>query len=144
MMTMLCVALVSFVLLGACTRAGDTQSERANRTVVITMRDNHFEPDKVEVKRGETVAFRFINRGRARHDAFIGDEQEQAAHEKEARAAQDGHGEHMTGSETDGVIVEPGKSATLVETFGQESKTLIGCHEPGHYKEGMVVTVTVT
>lgn len=135
--------IVVVLALGGCTKAADTTAVGADRTVVITMRDNHFEPDRIQVKEGETIQFRFINQGKNRHDAFVGDAKAQAEHEKDARQGRGGHAEHSSG-DSEGVILEPGETATLVETFSDESDTLIGCHEPGHYKEGMVVRVSVT
>ena len=109
------------------------------------MRDIEFEPDRVTVAQGETVAFRFINRGQLTHDAFIGDEDEQEEHEAEARAADEDGGGHAAHEEGGGsaITVEPGKSGELTYTFDEPGETLIGCHEPGHYEDGMKVAVTV-
>ena len=136
----LIVVLAAF---GACAQDEEPQVEGADRTVVIQMRDNHFEPDRLEVERGETVAFRFVNRGSVRHDAFIGDSDEQDEHESEARMA-DGD-EHDGGheGETNALTLEPGKRGTLTHRFTESGRILIGCHEPGHYAAGMIATVTV-
>ena len=103
------------------------------------MRDIAYSPTAVTVKKGETVRFVFTNRGKLPHDAFVGDNAAQAAHEKKMRAADGEHGEHGGG----GITVEPGKTAELEETFDETGTTLIGCHEPGHYDAGMKITVTV-
>jgi YHS domain-containing protein/plastocyanin len=84
---LLTVLIIGLTTAAACSNAIDPAREGADRVAVITMKDNHFEPDRLEVKRGETVAFRFINRGGTRHDAFIGDEDEQNDHERESRMA---------------------------------------------------------
>ncbi len=43
------------------------------RTVQVDMVDTAFEPDTLDVDRGETVRFDFTNTGALPHDAFIGD-----------------------------------------------------------------------
>ena len=140
------VAIVSAALLAlaACANTNETAAPGTDRTVVIQMRDNHFEPDRVDVVRGETISFRFTNVGRARHDAFIGDADAQMEHEEEARMADDeeGHGGGHEPAEN-AITVEPGKTGRLTYTFDVRGETLIGCHEPGHYDSGMVVKVTV-
>ena len=138
----ICIAAMATAILASSCASPATKN---GQVVVIQMRDNHFEPDRIEVDRGETVTFRFINAGRNRHDAFIGDEDEQSDHEEEMRTAEDGdmHGGHSM-EPKNAITVEPGKRGELTRTFAQRGKTLIGCHEPGHYEGGMVATVTVT
>ena len=102
------------------------------------MKDDHFEPDRIEVDRGETIVFRFINRGGRRHDAFIGNEQEQDLHEQEVRKMKRHHGRT---DET--VTLDPGEMATVKRTFDESGTTLIGCHELGQYDDGMVASIRV-
>lgn len=131
-------------LLSACATPEESATEASGRTVVVYMRDNHFEPDEIDVERGEAIDFRFINAGKNTHDAFIGDRQAQAEHEQEMRMSDaDEHGGHAA-EETDAITVEAGKRGTLTHEFSDAGTTLIACHEPGHYKAGMVVTVRVT
>jgi uncharacterized cupredoxin-like copper-binding protein len=33
--------------------------------------------------------------------------------------------------------------ALLKRTFSERGTTLIGCHEPGHYEDGMVASIVV-
>lgn len=138
MKSALAATVGSLFLLAACATQGLENAE-ADRTIVITMRDNHFEPDEIEVGEGEVIALRFVNRGSQRHDAFVGNEAAQEAHEREASSG--GHAGHGA-DETNAVTVEPGTSETLVYTFAGHD-LLIGCHEPGHYESGMVARVRV-
>ncbi len=143
-MRQLCIVVTAMWALAACTSANETNTPQADRTVVIQMRDNHFEPNRVAVRRGETVTFRFMNRGSARHDAFIGDKAAQRKHERAARIAdEEAHGGGHEASEADAITVESGKSGRLAYTFDKRGEILIGCHEPGHYAGGMFTTVTV-
>ncbi len=143
MRKILLLAAIATVFAG-CAGAEDPQVEGADRTVVVQMRDNHFEPDELEVRRGETIAFRFTNRGSVRHDAFIGDAEEQGEHEREARAAdENGHGGVHAVDESNAITLEPGGRKTLTYTFDDREEILIGCHEPGHFEGGMVAEIIV-
>ena len=79
------------------------------------------------------------NTGRAVHDAVLGDEAAQAKHEGEMSGSAMGE---MSGPDSD-TTVQPGQIATLTQTFTTAGSTIIGCHEPGHYKAGMRLTVRV-
>jgi uncharacterized cupredoxin-like copper-binding protein len=122
------------------------------RTVKVKMVDVAYEPSTVTATAGETVRFSFVNRGKAVHDAFVGTQAEQKQHEREMRAAEKdadgghggGHEGSESGKETKGLTLKPGKRGSLTYTFDQAGELQIGCHEPGHYKAGMVINVTVS
>jgi uncharacterized cupredoxin-like copper-binding protein len=139
MRRVLVFAGIGLALLAACGTGTDTAD--ADRTIVITMRDNEFEPDRVEVERGETIAFRFVNRGKSTHDAFIGTKAEQKDHERDMMSG-GGHGEHASQG-PGGVTVESGETETFTHTFATGGRPEIGCHQPGHYAAGMVAEVRV-
>lgn len=112
------------------------------RTVNIAMVDIAYEPKTLSVQQGERIEFVFDNKGSIRHDAFIGDADAQAEHEKEM-------GEHdaMAGDNDEvgtAITVDPGQTGRLTYTFDKPGTIEIGCHEPGHYAGGMKVIVTVT
>ena len=135
--------LAALVLLAAC--GSDDESPgagaSAGRTVEVEMRDIAYSVTSVDVRVGETVRFTFKNAGQVEHDAFIGDQAAQDAHEKQMR---DGHGDHGDhGKDAKAVSVKPGKSASLTHTFDRAGQVIIGCHEPGHYVGGMRITVNV-
>ena len=119
--------------------AGGSTAEPA-RTVDVTMKDIAYEPTALTLKPGETVKFVFHNQGQIRHDAFLGDEMAQEAHEKEMQ----GEGGGMSGhGDENGIKVDPGKTGELTHTFKAGEALLIGCHEAGHYAAGMKVALTV-
>lgn len=134
------VALLAAValMLAACGgTAGPTA--KPDRTVSVDMVDLAFRPDRLEVRAGETIRFVFRNRGKVAHDAFIGDEAAQASHEKEMqRMGGMGHG----GSRA-GLTVKPGKTGEITHTFGERGQLEIACHQPGHWKAGMMMSVKV-
>jgi uncharacterized cupredoxin-like copper-binding protein len=135
--------LIAVVIAGGC--GGDSgkdsgaDAREPSRTIDVTMRDIHYDPASVEVKAGETVKFVFHNEGDIVHDAFIGDEAAQAAHEKEMRNSDGGH--HGDGD--DALTVDPGKTGSLTYTFDKPATLVIGCHQAGHYTAGMKIAVTV-
>ena len=135
------LAVPALVVLAAC-GSGDGGSTVAgsgeDRTIEVEMRDIAFAPTAVDVRSGEKVRFVFTNTGQVTHDAFIGDEAAQDAHEKEMRSAHGGHGKG-----SNAVSVEPGKVRPLTYTFDKPGRILIGCHQPGHYTGGMKAAVNI-
>jgi uncharacterized cupredoxin-like copper-binding protein len=139
----LIAAVAAFaVVASACGGGHDDQGSTApTRTVDIDMEDIDFQPATFTAQPGERVRFVFHNRGQLPHDAFIGDVQAQADHERKMRQGDDdGHGRHGDG---DAVTVDPGKTSSLTYTFKWSGAVEIGCHQPGHYAAGMKVAVTV-
>src|SRR4030088_1875240 len=101
-------------LLGACGGGDSVHNATGGRTIDIDMRDNDFSSASINVKAGEQIQFVFHNKGAVAHDAYVGDEAAQMAHEQEMRASSDmSHGAHGT----DAVTVEPGQTGTLSHTF---------------------------
>jgi uncharacterized cupredoxin-like copper-binding protein len=141
---------VVVTLLAAC-GSDDDSSTAGNengdaRTVEVDMVDIAFEPDTLEIARGETVRFVFTNTGEVAHDAFIGDQDDQAGHEAEMREADDdeGHGGgHGDDDAENAVTVEPGDTGELTYTFDEAGTLEVGCHQPGHYDAGMTIAVEV-
>lgn len=135
------VLIAAFALLGAACGSGSDTTARG-RAVRITMTDNKFSPSSVQVTKGETVTFTFVNDGKVDHEALLGDDMAQDAHEKDMAKGSGMDGmDHGSG---DVLTVKPGKTGTLTHTFDSTGGALIGCHEPGHYTSGMKLTVNVT
>lgn len=137
-------ALLAFplaLLAAACGSDGTTSSDDPSaRTVEVEMRDIAYSPTELSVEVGETIRFVFENTGDVAHDAFVGDEAAQADHEGEMMSP-DG-GMHHGGS--DAITVEPGDTGELTYTFDDAGTILVGCHEQGHYAQGMKITVAVS
>ena len=128
------------VRLGACGGGDSVHNASGGRTIDIDMRDNDFSLASISVKAGEQIQFVFHNKGAVTHEAYIGDEAAQAAHDQQmggSTGAGHAHG-------TDSVTVEPGQTETLTHTFPTPSTTIIGCHVLGHYVLGMRIKVNVT
>lgn len=135
----------------------------ATRTVQIEIGDNFFNPEKLDVKQGETVRFVLVNKGEFLHEFNIGTAASHAQHQKKMAMMVD-HGmltatginkdmahmdhsamgmAHMDHADPNSVLVEPGKTAELVWTFGQSGTLEFACNMPGHYEAGMVGKIGV-
>ena len=140
-------ALTATLVLGACSAtpsATPSAPSPSARTVDLTMTDQRtFEPARIEVRRGETVRFRVRNVSNEGHEAYIGTEEEQRAHE----TIHTGLGASQQGTTTHfgyGIHVAPFGSGDLVAKFDQAYAYVIGCHYPGHYAAGMRAVIVVT
>jgi uncharacterized cupredoxin-like copper-binding protein len=128
------------VLTAAC-GGGEPSAQDADREVNVSMTDNAFDPNTIAVKAGETITFKFTNKGALPHDAYIGDAEAQEEH---GHSMDSGDMEGHNMEDGDSLLLEPGKSGELTHTFEEAGEILIGCHQPGHYEAGMKSTVTVT
>ena len=133
------------------------KAAHASRTVEITMFDNYFEPEDLEISHGETIRFVIRNAGELVHEFNIGDAAYHAAHAPMMQMMVDhgvleadrinhdaakhmqesmGHGMH---EEPNSVLLEPGQTAEIVWSFPDEGEIEIACNVPGHYDSGMVI-----
>jgi len=131
---------------------------KATRTVTITIRDNLYEPESIEVKKGETIRFVIKNTGELLHEFTIGTAAMHAEHQKEMAVMAE-HGmitatginhdmmkmDHskmglpaMKHDDPNTALVEPGKTAELVWKFSKDAALEFACNLPGHYEAGMV------
>lgn len=118
--------------------AGDASAAR--RTIILDMSDNmRFTPERISVKRGETVRLRVANKGQVMHEIVLG-----------TPASLDEHAQMMLKfptmehGEPYMAHVSPGKSGDLVWNFNREGSFDFACLIPGHYQAGMRGTITVT
>lgn len=140
-------------------------ADQATRTVEVTLGDIYFEPTSLDVKKGETVRFVLVNKGRLLHEFNLGDAAMHAAHQQEMLKmtasgmltptgmkhdmAGMNHGmEHAEGAmkhdDPNSVLVEPGKTAELTWTFTDATGLEFACNIPGHYQAGMVGKVAIS
>lgn len=112
------------------------------REIAIEMVDIAFGTTSIDVAAGQTIHFVFHNTGAIRHEAVIGDKQRQEDHEMEMMASMAPDSSQME-MEAGEISLEPGTSGSIDYTFDTAGTFFIGCHEPGHYAAGMVVTVNV-
>jgi uncharacterized cupredoxin-like copper-binding protein len=131
----------------------------ANRTIAVTLGDNFFTPDSIDVKPGEVVRFVVKNTGAFLHEFNLGTPAMHAEHQKEmatmmdhgmltlagsdrpmaaAEHSQGGAGHAMTHDDPNSILVNPGETKELVWTFGKHADLEFACNIPGHYASGMV------
>lgn len=96
------------------------------------------QPDQLQVNAGETVEFVVRNDGKIRHEFFLGNEDEQSAHEMEMQQMGG-----MAQDEANGIFIDPGQTKRLRHTFAQAGTTIAGCHETGHFAAGMKAQISV-
>lgn len=117
----------------------------ADRTVEIVAQDSmRFEPDRVTVEPGETVRFAVRNAGQLQHSFTLGSPSYQRRHDKEmADMPMDEMAHHMDDS-PNGIVVQPGQTASLTWRFERGGPIEFACHIPGHYGAGMKGRVHVS
>ena len=142
---------------GGMTSIGEQgKPEKASRTVEITMFDNYYEPETVQLNAGETIRFVVKNQGQLVHEFNIGTPDMHTAHQDEMmmmvqhgalmpdRIDHDkmvmdmGGGKTMEHNDPNSVLLEPGKSAEVVWMFASAGELEFACNVPGHYAAGMV------
>lgn len=141
--------IASPVASGAASKAVTTSTKLAKgkkitpRVIEVEMLATAYSPKVVRVKSKETVTFRFMNKGVAAHEALVGDLDSQLDHAKEMKAGGE-HAAHEMPKSPGYILVKAKSSKTLTYTFGKPGRTLIGCHQPGHWESGMKLQVVIS
>ena len=132
-----------------------------SKVIEIKMYDNYYEPNIIEVKKGETIKFVVINLGELVHEFNIATKEMHIKHQPEMmmmvekdillgdridikkmkEAAKTDHS--MAHSHSNSVLLEPKKSADLIWKFSKNTKLEAACNIPGHYESGMVAKVNI-
>ena len=126
------------------------------RTVTVTITDNLYSPENIDVKQGETIRFVMKNNGEFVYEFNIGTAKMHKAHQAEmiimvehgvlepdkinyAQMKMDmGGGKTMEHNAPNSVLLEPKKSAEIIWKFNTNAKLEFACNIPGHYESGMV------
>jgi uncharacterized cupredoxin-like copper-binding protein len=144
------------------------RAQDVKRTVDIVMRDNSYQPQRIQVRAGETVRFRVRNAGEFLHEFNIGTAAMHRQHQREMQAMFDsgmmsptskdamagmdhskmpgvnhgamGHG-GMNHDDPNAVLVNPGKTEERIFKFTTATELEFACNIPGHYQSGMVGNV---
>lgn len=137
------------------------KASEVSRTIEVTMGDNYFEPEKIQVKTGETVRFVVKNEGAFVHEFNIGTAAMHAAHQKEMTMMVEhgaleadkinhdmmkmdmGGGKTMEHNDPNAVLLEPGQSEEVVWKFAGSTDLEFACNVPGHYQAGMMGHIEV-
>ena len=115
-------------------------AKKARRTITLNMGDDmRFTPNHFEVKRGETIRLRVVNKGQLMHEVVLG-----------TRATLDAHAQMMLKhpgmehAEPYMAHVAPGKTEDLIWHFNRAGAFEFACLIAGHYQAGMTGRFTVT
>lgn len=115
------------------------KAANVTRTIDIELGDDmRFKPDRVDVKKGETVRFFVRNAGQIEHEMVLGNVDELKEHAKMMRAMPD-----MSHEEPNMVKLKPGQRGALIWQFTQTGAVTFACTVPGHLEAGMVGTIAV-
>ena len=112
----------------ACARGPSTTDE-------VAARYSNFNPEAITVDAGTTVRFTVTNGDPIAHEFIVGTRDEQLEHEEGTDESHDG----APGAAS----LEPGETEVVTYTFARPGSYEYACHLPGHYRYGMVGTVTV-
>jgi uncharacterized cupredoxin-like copper-binding protein len=112
----------------------------ARRTVEIRMSDDmRFTPRHLDVREGETLRLRAVNRGQVMHEIVIGTREELQAHAEMMKKHPD-----MEHDEPYMAHVAPGQRGDIVWTFNRPGDFEFACLIPGHFEAGMRGTIRVS
>jgi uncharacterized cupredoxin-like copper-binding protein len=115
---------------------------RPAKTVEVAMSDSpdgmRFNPDRLNVRRGEQVKFVISNTGSLPHEFVLG-----TAGENRSHAAMMASMPDMKHDDPNAKTVAPGQSTTLLWRFSRRGNFEFACLIPGHYEAGMHGTVAV-
>ena len=129
------------------------------RIVEIKMYDNYYEPNKLNIKKGETVKFIVHNYGEFVHEFNIATKKMHIEHQSEMakmvenqillpdkidkkkmkELAKTDHS--MAHSHANSVLLEPNESAVLIWKFSTDKKLEGACNIPSHYQSGMIINI---
>lgn len=118
-------------------RPGDPHN--VTRSIVVEMNDAmRFQPDRISVKRGETVQFVVRNIGKLRHEMVLGTMEDIKRHAEQMRKSPE-----MNHVDPNQVSVDPGKTDELIWQFTRVGRFNFACLEPGHFEAGMIGEIVV-
>ncbi|OGB35571.1 MAG: hypothetical protein A3E51_04000 [Burkholderiales bacterium RIFCSPHIGHO2_12_FULL_67_38] len=116
------------------------ETREAKRSIEIRMSDNmRFTPSHLNVREGETLRLRAVNRGKMLHEIVIGTPEELQAH-AEMMKKHPG----MEHDEPYMAHVPAGKRSDITWTFNRAGDFEFACLLPGHFDAGMRGTIRVT
>lgn len=96
-----------------------------------------FSPEKIEIKQGETIQFRFNNLGKMAHEFVVGTEAELKQHQKDM-ANQSTSAHHKMNT------IAPNSKGEITMTFDKAGTFLFACLITGHFESGMKGSIKVT
>ena len=132
-----------------------------DRTIEIKMYDNYFEPNVLNIKKGETIKFIVSNYGELVHEFNIATKEMHIKHQPEMmkmvenqillvdkidkkkmkEMAKKDHS--MAHSHSNSVLLEPSEIGEIIWKFSTNAILEAACNVPGHYEIGMVADIKI-
>ena len=130
-----------------------------NRVIEVKMYDNFYEPNEIQIKKGETIKFKVYNFGEFVHEFNIATKKMHVKHQPEMmklveneilladkidkkkmkEMAKKDHS--MSHSHANSVLLEPNEEGEIIWKFNTETKLEAACNIPGHYETGMIAKI---
>ena len=135
--------------------------EDVNRTIVVKMYDNYYEPKSFNIKKGETIKFEVENVGELVHEFNIANAMMHKKHQpemlrmveneilladsidKEKMKKMAKMDTSMAHSHSNSVLLVPSEKGSIIWKFDNAVNIEIACNVPGHYDVGMIAKVTL-
>ena len=116
------------------------QAAQATRTVKVDMIDAmRFVPDRIAVRRGETVRFVVRNQGQLKHEFVLGTLAEHKEHYEQMKRFPE-----MEHQDANMITLPAGGRGEVVWRFTRAGTVHIACLQVGHYDAGMKGQVQVS
>jgi uncharacterized cupredoxin-like copper-binding protein len=117
---------------------GDARS--VTRTIAVKMSDTmRFNPEKMSVKRGETIKFVVKNDGLEPHEFMLGEIKALQEHAEVMRKHPT-----MVHDEPNAITVNPSQTGELIWKFTKSGRVDFACLIPGHFEKGMQGDIQVS
>ena len=135
--------------------------EEVDRTIVVKMYDNYYEPKSFKIKKGETIKFEVENVGELVHEFNIANAMMHKKHQpemlrmveneilladsidKEKMKKMAKMDKSMAHSHSNSVLLVPSEKGSIIWKFDNAVNIEIACNVPGHYDVGMIAKVTL-
>jgi putative spermidine/putrescine transport system substrate-binding protein len=110
-----------------------------SRTITMSMNDSmRFTPDRIEVRKGETIRFLLQNEGKLRHELVLGEPEALRRHAAMMQMMPD-----MQHSGPNMASLAPGEAGQLIWKFTRTGTVTFACLQSGHLEAGMKGAVAV-
>lgn len=116
------------------------EAKAVTRTIAVRMSDTmRFHPEKISVKRGETIRFVVQNDGLEPHEFMLGEIKALQEHAEVMRKHPT-----MVHEEPNAITVNPSQTGELVWKFTTSGRVDFACLIPGHFEKGMKGDIRVS
>ncbi|MBL4693633.1 MAG: cupredoxin domain-containing protein [Magnetovibrio sp.] len=117
-------------------------ASEVDRTITVNLEDIAYDLKKLDIKNGETIRFKIVNKDETEHEFTLGTAESQAA-DRIKMAKQADAGESMAMTEPNSVSVGELETKELIWKFAGPETIEFACNVPGHYEAGMSGVITI-